>query len=212
MKAKFPQFEAELIRLGEEDQTEIRGHYQALQYLNSQEAKDQQSYKLALNCHKRARRMREILEVIKKPTITNIGLKGSKTVSLLALHSYLDLMKRVLVIYENEFKKNPDNIYFQAIPPLTDRIMILEERVQYFGTNWSLAKDGTYFLIAVKDFAGMNERRAQYGLEPTKRPVILSTGADKYPLGEGKAKASDQKALTDEEYQDYNKYHLKSLI
>lgn len=209
---KFPDIRKELMQLEEQDQKEIRGHYKILQAVRSEAEKRRKSDLLAKHCHVRAYRMLEILEEIKVPTIENIGLEGSKTVSLLALHSYLDIMRKVLDKYKTIYKKNPEKIYGQAIPPLTDRIMILEHRMQLFGTNWSMDKDGNFFLIPVKKFAAMNQRRVQYGLEPARKPTILSVGATKYPLGKGKATESDQKELTDEEYEEYSRYHLRSMI
>lgn len=212
MKVKFPAAKKELVNLEREDQAEVRGHSNVLKGLSSESQKRRQSDLLARRCHARADTMLEILGEIKDPTIENIGLEGSKAVSLLALHSYLDVMKKILSVYERNFQENPVNIYYQAIPSLTDRIMILERRIQLFGTNWSVAKDEKIFLIPVKDFATMNQRRARYGLKPTRRPVNLSFGAIKYPLGKGMAVAGDQKELSDEEYEAYARYSLKSLI
>lgn len=212
MEVKFPSIKQELIKLDEEDQTEVRGQYQALKNATTYKEKKKQSDLIAIHCHTRARRMLEILDEIKVPTIENVGLEGSKAISLLALHSYLEVMKSTLDIYEKIYRKDPNNIYGQAIPPLIDRILILENRLQLFGTNWSSDKYGKLFLIPVREFSTMNVRRSQFGLGPTKRPVILSLGATNYPLGKGNARASDQKELTDEEYEEYSKYHLKSMV
>src|ERR1035437_697643 len=144
MKVKFPSAMKELIGLDKEDQAEIRGHYNALKGLKSEHQKRRQNVLLAQHCHARAHRVLEILEEVKEPTIENIGLEGSKAVSLLALHSYLEIIKKVLDIYSKIYKKSPGNIYYQAIPPLTDRIMILEKKVQLFGTNWSVDENGNF--------------------------------------------------------------------
>ncbi len=85
---------------------------------------------------------------------------------MLALHSYLDEMKKVLAAYQKVYKRNPDDVNKESIPSLTDRIMVLEQRTQLFGNNWMLDKKGKYFLVPVKDFEHMNQRRAKYGLNP----------------------------------------------
>lgn len=205
----FPRQREELLKLAIEDQLETKGHSVGGLDLGSKQFK---SVRVANSYHIRAHKMLEILDIIKSPTIANIGVDGSKAVSLLALHAYLDLMKKVLVLFEQEFARDPPDIYYQAIPPLKDRIAILEFKKQSFGTNWTLGKDGKPFLIAVKNFSEMNKWRAQYGLKPAHRPVNLAVGAAKYPLGKGLAKESDQKDLTDEEYAEYSRDYLKSKL
>ncbi|MEO8105019.1 MAG: hypothetical protein ABI602_01650 [Candidatus Saccharibacteria bacterium] len=205
----FPRQREELLKLAFEDQLQAKGHSVGGLDLGSQQFK---SVQITNDYHIRAHKMLEILDIVKAPTITNIGMDGSKAVSLLALHSYLDLMKRVLVVFEQQFARDPAGIYFQAIPPLTDRITILESKSQSFGTNWTIDQDGKPFLITVKNFSDMNKRRAKYGLKPSHRPVNLAVGAAKYPLGKGFAKETDQKDLTDEEYAEYSRDYLKSKL
>lgn len=120
-------------------------------------------------------------------------------------------MKKILKLFEEEFNKNSNNIYYQAIPPLTDRIRILEHKKQIYGTNWFAFHKDKPFLISVEDFPNMNQRRAVYGLDPAKRPVNLAKGADKYPLGKGLAVASDQKDLSQAGYSQYSRFNLKRI-
>jgi|GEM_PF-1012456 len=211
-KERFPKFRKELLRMVEEDQKEIRKNFHAYSKIKAEDIKRRKYALVAKNCHARAHRMLEILGEIKDPTIENIGLDGSKAVSLLALHSYLDIMKKVLAIFEAYFEKDPSNIYHQSIPPLKDRIMILEHKKQLFGTNWNMDRNEKPFLITVEDFSKMNNRRSNYGLKPARHPVNLAIGAIKYPLGRGLAKESDQKPLTPEEYDEYSQYSLKSEL
>ena len=211
-KERFPGFKKELMRLEDEDQAEVRIHYQVLKDAQTEEKRKQLNDLLASHCHTRACRMLEILDEIKEPTIGNVGLEGSKAVSLLTLHSYLEVMKKVLAIYETVYKRNPSDIYGQAIPPLVDRIMILEHHMQLFGTNWYMGNAGKLLLVPVKDFPNMNRRRAQYGLEHARKPTILSVGATKHPLGTGKATESDQKEMAADEYEEYSRYYLKSRV
>ncbi len=210
MKAKYPQYQAELARLVEADQTEARGHYQKLKALTLKSQKTALDGQFKAHCHDRAERMMQILAEIKEPSISNIGTSGSEAVSLLALHSYLDEMKVVLAAYEAVFVRDPEDVYSESIPSLTDRIMVLEHRMQLYGNNWSTDKDGTFFLIPVQDFEHMNERRATFGLGPRMRPTVYAIGEEKYPLGKGEAQASDQKPLTDDEYKAFIEGHVRN--
>ena len=154
--------------------------------------------------------MMAILDRIGAPTIAKLGPAAAEVVSLFALHSYLDEMKHVLALYEAQFAENPNSIYKQAIPPLVDRILIAEQRIQKFGTNWSIDKDGRWFLIPVEDFTHVNTLRLEYGLEGLSKPHCLSIGTEEWPLGRGPAVAADQKELTDEEYREYTKHMLRT--
>jgi hypothetical protein len=176
MKPTFPEFRQELVKLLEEDQEEIRNHYKKLKALGPEEERGLLNQQLNEHCHIRAKRMMEIIETIKEPSISNIGQEGSEAVSVLALHSYLDEMKKVLATYEEVYKRNPDDVNKESIPSLTDRIMVLEQKNQLFGNNWMLDKSGKYFLVPVKDFEHMNQRRAKYGLNPRMKPTVYAVG------------------------------------
>lgn len=203
---KYPDLAQELLLMAEEDQHEARNMYRIMDAMPNAADRDVYRKKMADNFHKRAERMLEILEIIGVPTFDNIGKDAAETVSLFALHSYLDEMKHVLKIYEQQYSVNPENIYKEAIPPLTDRIMIAEQRRQKFGTNWNVTKDGRWFLIRVDNFVKANELRANYGLYPMRKPRVLAVGAEEWPVGEGPAEFNDQKDLTDDEYAEYTKY------
>ena len=209
MNVAYPQHRLELIKLVEEDQSEIRYHYQKLKGLDSETARDKLNNQLKMHCHARAEIMMNMLHEIKEPSISNIGIEGSEAMSILALHSYLDQMKQVLAAYQVAYARDPSNVYQESIPSLTDRIMVFEQRIQLYGNNWSLDKDGNYFLIPVKDFEHMNKRRAKFGLGPRMKPTVYAVSEEKYPLGKGKAEASDQKELTDEEYAEITNGHIR---
>ena len=210
MEVKYPQYQEELVNLMEDDQAEILAHYQKLKLLTSDNDKKELKANLDSHCHERVSKMIQILDEIGEPSITNIGMSGSEAVSLLALHSYLDEMKKVLAEYEAVYKRDPDDVYSESIPSLTDRIMVFEHRTQLYGNNWSIDKDGNYFMIPVEDFEHMNERRAKFGLKPRMRPTVYAVGEERYPLGIGEAQANDQKPLTDEEYEEFTRGHIRN--
>lgn len=203
---KYPEYARELLSMAEADQYEARNMQRVMDLMPTDAERQAYRQEIADNFHKRAKRMLEILDVIGVPTFNNIGKEAAEVVSLFALHSYIDEMKKVLAIYEKQFKIDPNSFYKEAIPPLTDRIMIAEQRHQKFGTNWSVTKDGTWFLIPVEDFDNVNDLRAKYDLHPIRKPRCLSVGAEEWPLGQGPAEQSDQKELTDDEYAEYTKY------
>jgi len=191
--------------MAEEDQNEVRNMQRLMDAMATDAERQAYRQQVADHCHQRATRMLQILDAIGAPTIAKLG-PAAEVVSLFALHSYLDEMKKVLELYEKQFAIDPDSIYKEAIPPLTDRIMIAGQRQQKFGTNWSISKDGTWFLIPVVDFAAANKLREKYGLGPIRKPRVLSVGAKEYPLGEGPAEPANQKPLTDDEYAEYVKH------
>jgi hypothetical protein len=209
---KFPREREELLRLAQEDQEEIRENSKRIGDMTSKAEQERQFTVIASHCHLRAQRMLAILSEIKIPTVENIGKDGCEALLLLTQHSYLSVMKKIQDIVERIFKHDPNNVAAAYIPALKDRISILEYRKQLYATQWTVNKNGEPFLIAVYDFPHVNERRAVYGLQPVRRPVNLAAGAIKYPLGRGLAKATDQKPLTDEEYQQYSAHYLKREI
>jgi len=209
---KFPAQQRELLTMFKEEQKELRAFPKYSETLSTQTEKTQALHRVREKCHKRAHRMSKILDEIKKPTIDNIGKDGSQALAILTLHAHLDLMKKVHKLFEQEFRKNRKNIYFEVIPALQDRIDILERKKPKYGTNWSNDEHDKPFLIAVEDFSKLNELRSIYGLEPAKRPTNLAIGAIKHPLGKGLAREGDQKELNEEDYVEYSRYLLEPLI
>jgi ATP phosphoribosyltransferase len=60
---------------------------------------------LVLHIQERTKRMLEILDEIGAPTIENIDADGSQAVSVLALHSRLTVMKKVLAVLEQSYAR-----------------------------------------------------------------------------------------------------------
>lgn len=200
---KYPQYNEELLAMGEEDQHELRNMNRLMDEMETDEERTKYRQSLSDHSYARTKKMFEILDVIGIPTFDKISEEAASIVSLLVLHSNVDDMKRVLAMYEEQFKIDPNSFYKGAIPPLTDRIMITEQRKQKFGTNWSITKKREWFLVPIVDFDNVNELRAEYGLDPIRKPHCLAIGWEEWPLGQGPAEKSDQKELTDEEYAEY---------
>lgn len=145
--------------------------------------------------------MMEILDKIGMPTTENIGDDGSQAVSVIAIHSRLSIMKKVLDLFEKCYEKDPRSVYHEAIPSLTDWVLILEHKKQKFGTQWMMGADGKFFLPPVEDFKNINSRRAAYGLGKARRPRDLTYGVPKGPLPP-ETQENDQRAPSHAEYND----------
>lgn len=180
--------------------------------LPSEKEKAAAFMEIAKNCHRRAHEMIKILHQIKEPTAKNIGMDGSSALILLAQHAYIEVKKEVLAQLNYLHQKDPSCIPHVYIPALTDKVMVFEEREQLYGSQWFNTSNGHIFLIKVRNFDTVNERRKEYGLKPISRPVNLAVGAEKYPLGTGFAVSTDQKELTDEEYEKFTRFSQKSLV
>jgi hypothetical protein len=202
----------ELILLAEEDQTTIIREFGKIEKINDGKVKELAYQKMATAAHKRAHRMMQILDKVGKPTIDNIGKDASEAALLIAQHSYLDIMKKILIEYITAYSKKKSSIPFTYVPSLIDRVMILEKKLQYYGTQWMLSESGKPFLVYTKNFETVNERRAEFGLGPIKKPTDLASKTNRHPLGIGNACKSDMQRLTDKDYNLYSKYYLKSLL
>lgn len=207
---KFPRLRKKLLAMFDQDQQEVRSFAKSYSKTKNETTKKHKWTLMMEKHHARATDMLRILDEIKEPTTENIGLDGSKAVSIIALHSHIGTMKKILNIFEKQYKNNPSNIYCQAIPSLKDKTLTLERKKQLFGTQWWMdTKDGRPYLFPVKDFSKMNQRRSIYELEPAKRLVDLAPGAVKHPLGKGLVRETDQKQPPQDVYDEYSEHHLK---
>lgn len=192
----------------EEDQAEVMAASDVENRKKSQKEQDALRAELHEKCMARVERVLEILETIKVPSISNIGAEGSEAISVLALHSNLATLKRILGLFEKLYNTDPDDVRIESMPSMKDRVSILEARKQIFGTNWFMDENDRPYLITFEDFPGVNERRAAYNLEPVMRPRNLSPCAVEYPLGKGPALETDQKEMTDQEFTEYSEYYI----
>jgi len=127
---------------------------------------------LAENARKRSKRMLEILDEVGQPSLTNIGTDAAIAVSVLATHSSLSTMHKILTAFSNCYNQESENTHYQSIPALTDWVLILERKPQRFGTQWLWDESKEPFLPTVEDFAHVNERRAKYDIEPLRWPKM----------------------------------------
>ena len=197
---KYPSYYSELIKMVESDQAEVKSFSRDYSSMSKDEISRRKA-DLLLHSKARAKRVLEIINEIGLPTIEAIGYEGSQALSLIALHSTYSTMKIVLDIYMKAFLAHPNSIYPEAIPPLIDRVRIIEGKKQLYGTQWLLGEDGQPFLYPIENFKEVSNRRAKFGLGTLKRPtnLAISTQSQK----QIPARKSDQRKSTEQEYVDY---------
>ena len=214
MKNLYKKYELveELIYLAKLDQEIIMREFPRIEKINDK-TKQQRLYKnIAKGAHIRAQRMLDILEIIKNPSIDTIGQEASEAILLITQHSYLECMKKVLSIYLDLYEKNHKSVPAHYLPSLIDRIEIIENKQQIYGTQWMLDNNGVPFLIYVTDFINANKKRKKFGLDPIRKPHNLASKTNPYPLGLGLAKSEDMRQLSIDDYQKYTEYYKKALI
>ena len=114
------------------------------------------------------RNTKKMKEIIKKhgwPTFSLVGKKSSNFAWLLIQHSSHDLefQEKCLLRLRNALKNNdvsPKNIAY-----LTDRIRILKNKPQLFGTQFKTDASGNSIPFPIYKPKEVNKRRKEYGLE-----------------------------------------------
>jgi hypothetical protein len=178
---KYPKQAQELAQFLQEDQEEMqeagRIFYNDSNNSLLQTKRAEQNYKISL----RSERLLQILDEVGGPSIYNIGVRGAEAVSVLALHSSDEILEGVLSEFMTLYDKDREDVYYQAIPAMTDRLLIHQHKPQRFGTQWLADERKEPFLPTVEDFDHVNERRAEYGIEPLRWPKSLAIPESEQP-------------------------------
>lgn len=204
---KYPEYATELEALLEVDQ-KIWKTFSKAYHSKEDESGYKVAYeKLRLGMQERTIRMLEILNAIHEPSLSNIGSKAAQAISILALHGSLTVLKKVLAAFEKCHERDKNDTYYQAIPSMVDRVLILERQPQIFGTQWEMDEHGQPFLPTVKDLQHVNDRRAQYGIENFRWPKSLAIPESEQPWLKKPLSELMMRDITDQEikqkYQDY---------
>jgi hypothetical protein len=178
---KYPAQAQELVQLLKEDQKERRAAGKAYFQTTDKASLKSQQAKLAKHAKQRIQRVLQILDEIGEPSLGNIGKEAAQAVSVLAVHGSLDSLRRILTAFTDLYEDRPDDTYYQAIPSMTDWILILERKPQRFATQWLFDDNKQPYLPPVEDFAHVNERRAKYDIEPLHWPKSLAIPEAKQP-------------------------------
>lgn len=128
---------------------------------------DEKTSKYLATAKKHASRLKEILAVIKLPSVKNLGKDGAKAAWLIAQHADFnpDFQRQFLKLMLKIYKKDPEDAYTQGIPYLTDRIQSRSKGFQTYGTQFYSDKQGGLSPYKVKAKKNLNSRRKRYGLD-----------------------------------------------
>lgn len=193
----------ELIRLLAADQVEKRDLGRAYFHSGYTIVYKTKREELRSSTRRRVVRMLQILNEIGEPSITNIGIEGAQAISVLALHDTPETLRKVLAVFLTLYERTPDDTYYQAIPSMSDFLLILEHKPQQFGTQWLFDKEKKPFLPTVDDFHNVNERRAQFGLEPLRWPKSLAIPLSEQPWLKHPLSELTMRDPTEDEYRDF---------
>jgi len=120
-------------------------------------------------------RMREIVARHGWPGCLLVGREGAHAAWLLVQHAPPDLQEECLPLLQDAVARgdaSPADLAY-----LTDRVLMHRGDPQVYGTQY-IQRDGVLELWAVRDPGGLDQRRAELGLEPEaeNRARLLAAG------------------------------------
>lgn len=209
MSIAFPNQAQRLVALLQADQEEYKA-FSNQYYWNGKHDSDSREAKLAFrkHVHARASQMLKILEEIKTPSLSNIGKDAAQAMSILATHSSLANTQKVLAMFEQCYQLSRENSHYQSIPSMTDWALLLSRKPQRFGTIWLFDKNKQPYLPTVADFPTVNERRAEYDIEPLRWPKSLAIPESEQPWLKQPLSRLVMRDLTDDEYKELAQDYL----
>lgn len=188
----------ELIALLQEDQAEIKKLGRDFFTCSPEEYESRQQASRE-HIRRRMDRALEVMAEVGTPSIGNIGAEAAQALSVLALHDGVAL-KEVLRAFDDVYSADKQDCYYQAIPAMTDWLLLLERKPQRFATQWLFDDTKQPFLPTTEDFSCVNERRAEYGIEPLRWPKSLAIPESDQPWLTRPLSELTMRDLTDEEY------------
>jgi hypothetical protein len=201
---RYPEYAEELHRLLEQDQKIWRSF--SATHNGKHDAPGYKSALAEIRAQLRAHSVRtlEILKDIDQPSLSNIGPDGAQAVSIMALHDSISILMPVLKAFMKCYQRDPTDTYIQAIPSMTDRMLIMERKPQRFGTMWDIDPDPTVgvFLPTVEDFEHVDQRREQFGIEPLRWPKSLAIPENEQPWLKRPLSELVMRDITDQEFAD----------
>ena len=150
----------------------------------------------------RADTMLQILGNISEPTLSALGSEAAQAMSILATHASLSATHTVLDAFTKCYVIDPENTYYQAIPALTDWVLILERMPQRFGTIWLYDQYKYPYLPTVESFEHLYARRRQYGIGPLHWPKSLTISLSGQPWLKKPLSELVMRTPTDQDYQE----------
>jgi hypothetical protein len=154
-KVPQPQLAAELIRMGELDQT-IRKTMPG--------ASDQEFWKrMQLEDKLREERLARIIAEQGWPRMSQVGHQAANSAWLIAQHGSPDFLKRCLPLMQAAADQHEFPLSSLALS--IDRVLMQERQPQRYGSQLEM-KDGRTLDYPIEDMATVDVRRAAMGLEP----------------------------------------------
>jgi hypothetical protein len=154
-KVPEPQLAAELIRMGELDQT-IRKAMPG--------ASDQEFWKrMQAEDKLREDRLTRIIAEKGWPRISQVGHQAANSAWLIAQHGSPEFLKRCLPLMQAAADQH--ELPLSSLALSVDRVLMQEGKPQRYGSQLQM-KDGRTLDYPIEDMATVDERRAAMGLEP----------------------------------------------
>ncbi len=100
------------------------------------------------------------------PTVAEVGEEGQRAAWVIAQHaiSQPQFQRQCLALLETAVAQGDAPAWQMAM--LSDRIRVLEGRPQRYGTQFDWDENGQISPLPIEEACGVEERRAQVGLEP----------------------------------------------
>ncbi|MBK7969905.1 MAG: hypothetical protein IPK08_13710 [Bacteroidetes bacterium] len=114
--------------------------------------------------NKNANILNDIIDAIGYPTFDKVGKEASDATWLIIQHSIgqPEFMRKCAELLENTVRENKADV--KSLAFLTDRIAVLEEKPQLYGTQFDWDKFGNLSPNPFDDLNKVNERRKLIGL------------------------------------------------
>ena len=107
--------------------------------------------------------VKKIITEIGLPTISNTSYEAYKSVILVALHSGdAKFLKEIL---EQLQSVNPSTIERRDIAYITDKMRVIENQPQLYGTQYKIDPNGNVNYIEIEDVENLEQRRRELGME-----------------------------------------------
>jgi tetratricopeptide (TPR) repeat protein len=107
-------------------------------------------------------RFKELVPVGTIPGISKVGVKANLTAWLIIQHSSTAVQKEYLAALKASAEVGESN--WGQVAGTIDRIMVEEEGVQLYGTQFGIDENGNGFVKPIRDPQNVNKRREKVGL------------------------------------------------
>jgi hypothetical protein len=177
---RYPRQAAELVAMLEADQAE-RKHVGRL-YFNVSKGDDlPEAIEAERHSLLRGRRAMDIMDECGEPSFDNYGQEGVQAIAVLAQHAPAWITAKVLEQMQSIFERDRRETDYKAIPSMTDRLLLLDQEPQQFGTIWLFDEHKQPFLPTVEDFEQVNARRKLYDIGRLRWPRSMAIPESEQP-------------------------------